>query len=138
MADDQPRKNIARRVVGVALCTAPILLAVLCILWPRELPPAREWFGLVLVSVAGLLGCWNLYLAYGRPWLYVRRHASRAGYRFVSGLPVVGTLLQVGACVMAFGSPVVGGCALLAALIDPDGLPWFPVHTWRDGSLWDG
>ena len=131
-------KHLARRAIGVGLCATPILLALACALWPREPSPAREAAGLVLTASATLLGLWNLYLGYGRPWRYRRRHGSPTGYRLVSGLPLVGTLLLVAGCVTAFGSPLVGCCGLLAALVDPDGLPWIPVHTWKDGSLWDG
>ena len=138
MTKGKPEKNIARRTLGIALCATPILLALACVLWPRAPSPAREAAALVLTIGATLLGLWNLYLGYGRPWRYRRRHGSPTGYRLVSGLPLVGTLLLVAGCVTAFGSPLVGCCGLLAALVDPDGLPWIPVHTWKDGSLWDG
>lgn len=92
-----------------------------------------------MTAGATLLGLWNLDLGYVRPWRYRRRHGSpTTGYRLVSGLPLVGTLLLVAGCVTAFGSPLVGCCGLLAALVDPDGLTWIPVHTWEGGSLWDG
>ena len=133
-----PRHRL-RRTLGVLLCQSPVLLALACILWPGTPTPApaRAGAGLVLVVLAGLTGAVNLWLALIRPWLHRRRHGSPAGLERVSGLPVLGTLLLVGGCLTAFGSPMIGGLALLAALIDPDGLPWVPVHTWHDASLWD-
>ncbi len=134
-----PRHRL-RRALGVLLCESPVLLALACTLWPGTSAPApaRAAAGLVMVALASLTAAFNLWLALIRPWLYRRRQGSEAGLSRVSGLPVLGTLLLVGGCLTAFGSPLIGGLALLAALVDPDGLPWVPVHTWQDASLWDG
>ncbi|MBP8284602.1 MAG: hypothetical protein KAX46_11945 [Chromatiaceae bacterium] len=91
---------------------------------------------MVLVGIAGLIAGINLYLLYLRPWRYRRRQGADEGYHFVSGLPIVGNLLVVGGCFVAFGSGLVGSWGLLMALADPDGLAWFPIRTWRDASLW--
>lgn len=125
-----------RRVIGVVLCGSPLALALACALWPRTVPPATAAMGGVLATVAGLIGGLNVYLAYWRPWRYRRRWGSLAGYRFVSGLPLVGTLFLVAGCLIAFGSPTVGLIGGLAGLLDVGGLPWFPALTWRDRSLW--
>lgn len=135
--DPRPRNHL-RRAFGLLLCLAPVLVAVACVLWPARPAPVREAGGLVMVGLAGLAGGVNLWLARVRPWLYQRRHGSLAGLQQVSGLPMVGSLLLVGGCVTAFGSALVGGLGLAAALLDPEGLPWVPVYTWQDASLWDG
>jgi hypothetical protein len=132
-----PRSHLVRRALGLGLCSLPVLLAVACALWSREVSATQKAAGLVLVAAAALVAGLNLYLAYLRPWRYRRRYGSRTGYRFVSGLPLLGTLLTVGGCLVAFGSAPVGLIGVLAALADPDGLPWFPVRTWRDAALWD-
>jgi hypothetical protein len=137
MSPPQVPRNRLRRTLGILSCQVPVLVALACALWPVTPEPARAGAGLVLVVLAGLTAVFNLWLALIRPWLHWWRHGSRAGLRPVSGLPVLGTLLLVCGCLTAFGSPVVGGLALFAALIDPDGLPWVPVHTWHDASLWD-
>lgn len=140
MPPSQVPRNQLRRILGVLLCQSPVLLALACSLWPGTSTPApaRAAAGLALVFLAGLTAAFNLWLALIRPWLHRLRHGSGAGLTRASGLPVLGTLLLVGGCLTAFGSPLIGGLALLAALIDPDGLPWVPVHTWHDTSLWDG
>jgi hypothetical protein len=132
-----PRYHLVRRAFGIGVCALPVLLAVAGALWSREVPATREVTGLVLVGVAGLVAGLNLYLAYLRPWRYRRRYGSQTGDRFVSGLPLVGTLFSVGGCLVAFGSAPVGWIGLVATLADPDGVPWIPVRTWRDASLWD-
>jgi hypothetical protein len=131
-------KRWRRRSLGLALCLAPVGLALICILRPAAVPPERVAFGLTLAVAAALLGAFNLYLALVRPWVHRRRRGSDAGLRRVSGLPVLGTLFVVGGCLAAFGHAAVGWLALLAAAIDPDGLPWLPIWTWHDRSLWDG
>lgn len=135
----QPRShpNPIRRSVGIALCALPAMFALTSGLWPRSVPPMREGVGLVLIGIAGLIAALNLYLLYLRPWRYRRRQGTEEGYRLVSGLPIVGNLLVVGGCFVAFGSGRVGSWGLLVALADPDGLAWFPIRTWRDASLWD-
>ena len=136
MSQPRPHPKAIRRSVGIALCALPALFALASGLWPRSVPPTREGVGLVLVGMAGLIAGLNLYLLYLRPWRYRRRQGADEGYRLVSGLPLVGTLLVVGGCCVAFGSGLVGGWGLLVALADPDGLAWFPIRTWRDASLW--
>ncbi len=82
--------------------------------------------GLTLVIAACFLGCLNIYFTFIRPWMYRRKHKSMEGYRLVSGLPIIGTLLAIAGCIIAFGSPVVGICGLLAVLIDTDGCQLSP------------
>lgn len=137
MSDLKSHFHLARRLVGVALCALPTLFALASGLWSRPIPPAQTGAGLVLVGIAGLIAFFNLYLLYLHPWRYRRRQGTDEGYRFVSGLPIVGNLLVVSGCLTAFGSGWVAGCGIAVALADPDGLAWFPFRTWRDASLWD-
>jgi hypothetical protein len=133
----RPRYNFKRRALGIALCALPVLLAVACGLWPREVPAAREAAGSVLVGAAVPIAGLNLSLSYRRLRRDRCRRGSPEGERCVSALPLLGTLLAVGGCLLAFGSAPVGWLGVLATLADPEGLPWFPVRTWRDASLWD-
>ena len=127
-----------RRVIGVVLCGLPLALALAlaCVFWTRALPPATVVLGGVLTTIAVLIGCLNLDRAYLRPWRYRRQRGSLAGYRHVSGLPLVGALFQVAGCLIAFGSPTVGLLGGLAGLLDVGGVPWVPGLTWQDRSLW--
>ena len=58
-------------------------------------------------------------------------------YRYVSGLPAIGTILAIAAVLIGFGHPLPAFIALAVLLIDSGGLPWFIIWTWRDRSLWD-
>lgn len=137
MMERSPRKNHTRRFIGVVVCSLPMVLAVICTAWAGVVSRPRYLTGLTLVIAACLLGCLNIYFAFIRRWMYQRKYGSIKGYRFVSGLPVIGTLLQIAGCIIAFGSPVVGLSGLLAVLLDTGGLLWFPIVTWKDSSLWD-
>jgi len=125
----------------VIVCFAPVILLVVSLL--VDLTSTRESW-LETSSVIGLaIGSFpvpfiNFYLAFIRPWRHVRRHGSLEGLRNVSVLPVLGTLLIVFGGVTAFGdwrSAIIG---LLALALDPGGVPWIPIWTWRDRSFWDG
>jgi hypothetical protein len=58
-------------------------------------------------------------------------------FRNVSGLPVIGNLLAVGASIAGLGTIGPPVAALLAVVLDVGGLPWFVVLTWRDKTLWN-
>ncbi|AKV02304.1 hypothetical protein AKJ09_08967 [Labilithrix luteola] len=84
-----------------------------------------------------LIGALNFHLSFVRGLLYRRATGSLDGYRHVSGLPMVGTLLVVIGTLLGFGSAVCAAIGLLAIGIDTGGLVWFLIATWKDSSLWD-
>ena len=59
------------------------------------------------------------------------------GYRNVSGIPVLGTLLSILTCVVGFGYDVAAILALATLILDTGGVPWFVWATWSDKSFWD-
>ncbi len=59
------------------------------------------------------------------------------GYRFDSGLPVLGTLFVIIACLIGFGAAGTAMVLLVISLIDTGGVPWFVFMSWRDKGLWD-
>ena len=126
-----------RRCVGALICALPLVLALVCALWPRAGHSPRHSVGLVLVLVACALALLNFHLSFIRPWLHVRRHGTQEGYQFISGLPVLGTVLQAAGCAIGFGSVLVGVIGLVSGFLDTAGLPWFAVATWKDTSFWD-
>jgi multisubunit Na+/H+ antiporter MnhB subunit len=137
MPEDLPKRNYLRRCTGIVICALPLLLSIACTLWPRTVSLPRSYAGLVLVGIACLVAAFNFNLSFLRPRRYQRTHGTMEGYRFVSGLPVFGTFLLVAGCILAFGSVAVGICGLAAGLLDPDGIPWFVIRTWKDSSFWD-
>ena len=86
---------------------------------------------------AALLAALNFYLSFIRPLVFRRLHGSMTGFRHVSGIPMVGTVLAVFGALFGFGA---AGSALLGLAcigIDTGGSVWFLVCTWRDRSFWD-
>lgn len=137
MEEIAPGKNTLRRLMGLVVCSLPIVLPIACAIYPRDVTRPRYYAGMVLVIGACLVGCLNFYLSFARPWMYRRMYGSMDGYRFLSGLPVVGTFFLVAGSVIGFGSTTIGLLGILSALFDSGGLLWFPVLTWKDSSFWD-
>lgn len=137
MSEAYRKKNYMRRGIGVLLCSLPASLALACTLWPQSIPPVRAAAGFLLATTACLTGFFNIYFMFVRPKLYEKQHGSMEGYRFRSGLSLVGTVLLTAGCIVAFGDRETGIVALLAALIDPGGSLWIPFLTWKQHDLWD-
>jgi hypothetical protein len=87
--------------------------------------------------LAVLIGALNFFLSLIRPLLYRLRHRSMDRYRFVSGLPGIGTLLVLVGVVIGFGGCFTALSGMFAMVIDTGGSLWFVWATWRDSSLWD-
>jgi hypothetical protein len=87
--------------------------------------------------LAVLVGLLNFSLSFIRPALYRLRHRSMERYRFVSGLPAVGTLLAVLGAVFGLGGLLTSLLGLFAVIVDTGGSLWFLWATWRDVSFWD-
>lgn len=90
------------------------------------------WLAGAALAIATL----NSWLAFGRP-IYLRWRDPQTKFRNLSGLPVIGNLLAVGASIAGFGTIGPPVAALLAVVLDIGGLPWFVVLTWRDKTLWN-
>jgi hypothetical protein len=84
-----------------------------------------------------MVGLVNLYLSFVRPVLFCWRHGSLEQYRFVSGIPGVGTILVVVGGLLGFGSVATASVGLAAILLDTGGSIWFLLATWNDSSFWD-
>lgn len=111
----------ALTVVGV-----PAVSLVASFVAPRE-----GWYGLLAVAGAALLGGLNAYLSWVRFPLYCWRHGSREGYRFVSGIPILGSVSGTLGTAAGWGDWRAAVLALVAAVIDPGGLPWFLIAMIR-------
>jgi len=86
---------------------------------------------------ASLIAILNFYLSFVAGFLYRHRNGSLEGFRFVSGIPLLGSLLVLFASILGFGAigTAISGIAIVA--LDSGGLPWFLLATWSDSSLWD-
>jgi hypothetical protein len=131
-----PGYNYRRRVIGVVICFAPVALVVVS-LAVGQVRPRQSGLGVALSVVGLLVGGLNMYLAAVRPAVYRWRCRSMDGYRNVSGLPGLGTLVVVAGGSIGFCDWRAAALGLLALAVDLCGLPWFLLATWRDRSFWD-
>jgi hypothetical protein len=126
-----------RRGVGVVVAFAPVLLVVASLVSALTRGSEQHTSGLAVVLVALVIGALNFHLSFVRRLLYRRATGSLDGYRHVSGLPMVGTVVVTVGTLMGFGSALCAALALLAVAIDTGGSVWFLIATWKDTSLWD-
>src|SRR5207249_11785267 len=123
-----------RRILGVTICFSPVALAVWSLVAPRR---QTWWVALVPLALGASIGSLNLYLTCVRPWLYRLRHHSLEGYRYVSGFPVIGTILVTLALLASAGSKPIAAFPPSALAIDTGGLPWFFASTCYDERSWN-
>lgn len=131
------RTRYARRAVGLALCCVPIFLATASLLYGARGNDHTSTRGTGVLVIALVVACVNFYLSFIRGWFHRRRTGSLDGYRFVSGIPMIGTLLVLIGSVLGFGSVACAALGLLATALDTGGSVWFLVATWRDSAFWD-
>lgn len=129
--------NYIRRIIGVSLGFMPLALLILSLIYGanknQELTYTSIGFMLAALTIAFI----NLYLSFLRPLLFERKNGSMDGYRFASGIPLVGTLMMVFGLMTGFGQIGPATIGILAFILDTSGSGWFVVATWRDKSLWD-
>jgi hypothetical protein len=85
-----------------------------------------------LLAIAFLFAVYNGYLSWVRPLCYRRKHGSIEGYRFVSGIPLAGTIFATLAVISAPTHAPVVALAIVTQLIDTGGLLWFVIAIWRE------
>jgi len=133
---NQPR-NWTRRVVGALILLSPAMFlfaSLLNALGGGHRPIFDNlWFYLAAAAIATL----NFYLSFIRSTIWKRTHKSMDGFKYVSGLPLIGTICSVVACHFSYGAlgSTLVGIGILA--LDTGGLPWFLFLTWSDAGLWD-
>jgi hypothetical protein len=130
-------KSILRRTGGILLAALPFGLLVASIISGCLGSGRAPFAGIVAIVLAAAIGIMNFHLSFVRPRIFFKRHGSMNDYRFISGVPVVGTVLVCLGGVLGFGAvgSAMVGIAVLA--MDTGGLTWFVISTWRDKSLWN-
>lgn len=138
-ADQQKRPpNYKRRAFGIVLGFSPLLL-LLASLMAETAPSQRSNLaatGLMIVAMA--IALLNFHLSFIRPRLYLSRHGSMDGFRFISIFPIIGTVLTVFGALFGFGVASSALIGIAAFVLDTGGSGWIVVQTWRHQSLWDG
>jgi hypothetical protein len=79
------------------------------------------WLALL---VGGLVSALNFYLSFCRYALHRLRGGSRESYRWMSGFPLVGSLLVALSIVRFYDAPWILGIALVLIAIDTGGIHW--------------
>lgn len=125
-----------RRAIGVVAACTPALLSAASLASALTHGNQHRPIGVVVMLLALLIALLNLCLSC-RPWLHQRaNNGSLEGYKHVSGVPLIGTLLVLLGAVLGFGSAFCVAVGLLAVGLDTGGLPWFVIGTWKDASFW--
>ena len=122
--------------MGLALCLSPLLLLVASLTYGL-LGQRSTAAGLGWMIAAGLVAAFNFYLSAVLPAIFYLRHGSMESYRFVSGIPLVGTLLVVVGGILGFGEVVWALVGIAVVLLDTCGSFWFLIATWKDTGMWD-
>ncbi len=93
--------------------------------------------GMGFMIAAAIVTVLNFYLSFGRPLMFRLRHGTMDGHRFVSGFPMIGTVLVMLGALFAFGTVGSAAIGVFAILLDTGGSFWFIISTWHDRSFWD-
>ena len=115
----------------MVVAALPSALFVISLIAPERAPHVPYLHVVLIVLALGIAGL-NCYLSWVRPLLYLRRHGSRDGYRFVSGIPLIATVLAVGATLLAFGNDGIAIAGIVVQFLDTGSPLWFVYATWND------
>jgi len=97
-------------------------------------PSVASWSFIALATIVALV---NFHLSWVRPVLYSRRHhGSPEGYKFISGIPLVGTVLSTIGVLTSWGAWPVAAASLALLLIDTGGALYLQVVLVKDRALW--
>src|SRR5437764_703186 len=98
-------RNYRRRTLGMAICLSPVAALLASIVFGAVRGTGLT-AGLALVLIASVFAALNLHLSVTRPLLYRWRNGTMAGYRFVSGIPLVGVFFVLAGVLPWFGDVV--------------------------------
>ena len=112
------RTSYVRRGIGVLACGAPVLLLVASMVSAVIAGDRPDAIGSVAMVVAIAIAALNFYLSAVRPLVFRRRNGSLDGYKHISGLPVIGSLVVVAGAVVGFGSGLCVALGLIAIGLD--------------------
>ncbi len=88
---------------------------------------------MVLLTIAALVAGFNFYLSFVRPALFSHHNGSLQGYRFISGIPILGSILATFGVLFAWGQFSIAAFMLLLLVVDT-GSPLFALIAIYRGS----
>ena len=136
-----------RRCIGVIIVLTIFLLVWLPHLLWRYFDVKMPWWYIekdiffspaFYIFILGAIGALlNFHLSWTRPLLYKLRYGSMESYKFVSGLPLIPTVMVVFSAI--YLTPLIWPCIVATALLllDTAGPVWFLIGTWKDDSFWN-
>ena len=92
--------------------------------------------GIVIFVLGAVVSVTNMYTSFLRYPVHLLLGKSRDSYKHVSGLPLLGGLVLIGAWLLPQGLWLSTATALLM-LLDTGGISWFVVTIWSDPSFWE-
>ena len=101
---ENPRKNFTRRAFGTILAFLPLALLISSLAIGIIKGQQSNFAGVGFMIGAAVIAALNCYLSFVRPYLFHVRHGSMEGYRNVSGIPIIGTVLVFLGIVFGFGA----------------------------------
>jgi uncharacterized RDD family membrane protein YckC len=116
---------------------SPLLLLLVSLIVGASQRRHAVFAAVGFITAGAVVAVLNFYLSFIRPRIYWSRHGSKDGYRFVSGMPIIGTVLTLLGAVFGFGAVGIAVVGIGAFALDTGGSGWFVVLTWRDRSFWD-
>jgi hypothetical protein len=126
------------RVIGIVICFAPVAVGLWSLCHALAHPEIPKWRVSLIGGFALVVVVFNLHTSYFRALLYRWRHGRMDGFRFASGMPLIGTIFILIESILGFGSLYTSLLVLLAYVLDTGGFPWLLVMTWRDDGVWKG
>ncbi|HEY1110550.1 MAG TPA: hypothetical protein VGE76_18005 [Opitutaceae bacterium] len=129
--------NWLRRLVGIFIGFTPLALLTVSLIVGIARDTDVFFDGMGFIGAAALIAGCNTFLSFVRPAIFRRRHGTMDGYRNVSGIPLIGTLLLCVGTLTGFGAVGSAAIGIAAFVLDTGGAGWLVIATWRDGSFWD-
>jgi hypothetical protein len=129
--------NYKRRAIGSLICLFPLILCVVSfsvaeqISWKNKVGQCATFIGFPIALL-------NIVLVLFRPTWHRIRFGREAPMRNVSGIGLMSSLLVTMGNLFSFGDTANATWGMVILLLDPIGLPWLLILTWRDSGMWDG
>ena len=97
-------------------------------------PVKYRWYHFAILGAGLFVTVINVYTSWIRPIIYKIRFGSYDGFKFVSGYPIIGTVIGIVALVLCGSNWLTIFAVLVIFTLDTGGLPWFIFSTWNDKS----
>lgn len=129
--------SFVRRTLGGVIAFSPLALSLVSVFSGLLQHRQSNFIGVGFMIPAAAFAAINFYLSFIRPRLFYRRHGSMVGYHFISGIPIIGSILVFWGALHGFGAIGSALIGVVSFCLDTGGSGWFVIATWKDQSFWD-